>query len=237
VLVEASGGRSRPVFETVSYGAEQSDLYRWNDLRYHGQTEAFEPHLREAETTTSQEAFVGFVSGVINDFNEQLRQGNYDRAALFLGVACHAVQDLTFHRGMTRRQLAGLRFSGSKDLYASLAAARPEAKRWTKEIVGIARAAIGDDQAWERFLAWKPAVDFDAENATRALFGDDPFTARTNYGSLTSQWLSQLVYRSADARRELGDGPAGLVRWEIAPLFERIRRTLINGGIALRPSR
>jgi hypothetical protein len=235
VLTETSGGRARPVFELVGYGAQQSDIFRWTDLRHHAQTEPFEPAAREGEIATGQEAFVGFMAGAINDFNEQLRDGNFDRAAIFLGIACHAAQDAAFHRGITRRQLAGLRFFADHDFYgAEIASRRAEAKRWTKEILAIAKAAIGDAKRWERFLAWSPAEGFDLERAASAIFTDDPFGARLTYGALTSHWLAQLAYRrSPGARQELAEGPQGLIRWDVAGLFTRIRRTLENGGIAL----
>jgi len=234
-LVELSGGRVRPVFDTVTFGAEQSDLYRWTDLRYHGQTEEFEPHLRESETATAKEAFVGFVAGVLNDFNEQLREGSFDRAAVSLGIACHAAQDVVFHHGMTRRQLAGLRFWANDDLYGSKgAAAQKEAARWTTEILGIARAAIGDKALWNRFMAWAPPPGFDLDAVARTIFRDAPLGQRLSYGALTTHWLSQLPYRrSPEARQELGEGPLGLIRWDVPSLFERIRRTVENGGITL----
>jgi hypothetical protein len=234
VLLEAVGGRVRPVFDTVVLGAQQADIYRWPDLRFHGQTEAHDLAHREAETATGQAAFVGAVAGLIDHFNEEIRDGRCDHAALYLGVACHAAQDVAFHRGMTRRQLAGLRFFEKEDLYASPGAeVRAEARRWTKEIVGMARAAVGG-KAWERFLAWAPPAGFDLESATRAIFSDDPLEQRLVWGVLTRLWLSQLVYRrSPETRKELGAGPEGIVRWEIAPLFARIRTSIVNGGIAL----
>jgi hypothetical protein len=234
-LLETTAGRPRPVFATVSYGALQPDLHRWPDLRYHAQTGPFDPATRDAEIATAQTSFVGLVASTIHDFNEQVRQGSFDQAAIFLGVACHAVQDAVLHRGITRRQLAGLRFaSDDRDPYAPERAPAAEAKRWTKEILAVARAAIGDERLWARFLAWSPPAHFDLSKVADTVFSDDAFNVPLNYVNLTRHWLAQLAYqRSPALRQELGGGPDGLVRWDVAKLLERVRRSVENGGVAL----
>jgi hypothetical protein len=235
-LAEMTGGRMRPIFATVRYGAERTDLYRWPDLRYHAQTGPCQPSTCQDESAISQEAFVGLVASTIHDFNEQVRQGSFDQAALYLGIACHALQDAVVHHGMTRRQLAGLRFFADRDYYTTATAtASAEAKRWTKRIVALAREAIGDEKLWERFMTWTPPTGFDLAKVANAVFSDDAFNARLNVVNLTRHWLTQRIYqRQPEARQELGPG---LIRWDLPPLFDRIRRSVENGGIALRHDR
>jgi hypothetical protein len=223
----------RPVFATIRYGAERVDLYRWPDLRYHAQTGPCEPSTCESESAISQEAYVGLVASTIHDFNEQVRQGSFGQAAFYLGIACHALQDAVVHHGMTRRQLAGLRFDAEPDYYASIAGpASADAERWTKRIVGLAREAIGDDALWERFMTWSPPARFDLAKVAEAVFSDDAFNVRLAHQDLTRHWLTHLTYRrQPSTRAELGPG---LIRWDLPRLFERIRRSVENGGIALR---
>jgi hypothetical protein len=234
-LTDFNGGRVAPIFESVRWGAERADIYRWGDLRLHGHTNPHEPRLREAEIGTSQVSFVGGITALIDRFNEELRDGSYDHAAIYLGVACHTAQDLALHRGMTRRQLAGLRFLGDKDLYGSESESTlAEARRWTKEVLVIARAAIGDAKLWGRFLAWAQPVNFSLSKAGDTIFQDEIGTERLNIVMLTRFWLEQLRYRhTPEARAELGEGPQGLIRWELAPLLERTRQSLENGGVSL----
>jgi hypothetical protein len=238
-FVEAYGSRARAVSSTVRFGAMATDVYRWSDLRFHGQTNPFEPGQREGEIGTSQVSFVGGMAAVLGHFNEELRDGSYDHAALYLGAACHAVQDLAFHHGMTRRQLAGLLFSGERDAAAvESAAARAEAKRLTREVLSIAEAVIGDKRLWERFLAWTPPANYSFDFAAAAIFHDDPGAGRLNLVLLTHFWLDQLGFRRSPAlRAELGDGPEGLIRWDLAPVLDRVRVSLENGGISLHGAR
>jgi hypothetical protein len=58
-LTEFNEGRGAPIFESVRWGAERADIYRWADERLHGHTNRHEARLREAEIGTSQVSFVG----------------------------------------------------------------------------------------------------------------------------------------------------------------------------------
>jgi len=40
----------------------------------------------------------------------RVREKSYRRALFWIGVGCHAIQDLVYHRGMTLSQHAGLSF-------------------------------------------------------------------------------------------------------------------------------
>jgi hypothetical protein len=140
---------------------------------------------------------------------------------------------------MTRRQLAGLRFFADHDHYKlTTGSASAEARRWTGEIVVMAQAAIADEKLWDRFTAWSPAPAFDLGKVANTVFSDDPFNVHLDHVTLTRHWLTHLTYRrSPSARAELADGPEGLIRWDVAGLFDRIRRSVENGGVALRPAR
>jgi hypothetical protein len=148
------------------------------------------------------------------------------------------MQDAVLHRGMTRRQLAGLRFFADRDPYRSaMGPVAGEAKRWTRQVLAVARAAIGEE-LWERFMTWAPTPGFDPSKAAGAVFSDDAFNVHLKYVHLTRHWLTQLTYhRTPSARQELRAGPQGLVHWDLAELFERIRRSVENGGVALRRAR
>jgi hypothetical protein len=231
-LLETTRGQKRPVFNTIRYGAERTDIYRWSDLRYHAQTSPCEAATCEVESSISQEAFVGFVASAIHDFNEQARQGSFDQAALHLGVACHAIQDAVLHHGMTRRQLAGLRFLGDRDFYdAGMTAATAEARRWTKQILILARAAIHDEKIWDAFMAWTPPPRFDLAKVANAVFSDDAFNVHLSAVDLTRHWLLHRAYRRNPALKTELEG--GLVKWEVGKLLEKIRRSVENGGVAL----
>jgi hypothetical protein len=239
VLLEMNGGRVRPVFEAVTFGAQHTDVYRWADLRFHAQTNPHEPHERTSENETSQAAFVGGVMGLIDRVREEIHDGNFGNAGILLGVACHAAQDLVFHHGITRRQLAGLRFFQDRDHYGSESdVALREAKRWTKEIVSIAQQTVRDRKAWERFLAWKPPADFNLNATATAVFRDDPSDVRLSIVALTRNWLPHLRYRhSPEARAELAEGPGGLIRWDAPALFKRLRESAGTSEVAVRRDR
>jgi hypothetical protein len=98
-------------------------------------------------------------------------------------------------------------------------------------VLTIARAAIGDAKVWGRFLAWSQPENYSLAKAGDTIFQDELGTERLNLVMLTRFWLEQLGYRRRpETRAELGEGPQGLIRWEIAPLFDRTRQSLENGG-------
>jgi hypothetical protein len=237
-LIEAAGGRDRPAFDVVVHGAEQTEVQRWSDARYHAHTEEHQPSARDLEIATGQEVFAGRVVAMLSDFVSHGQTGNFAMASLALGVACHAIQDLALHRGLTRRQLAGLQFrAGREASWLDAPSARREAQRLTRELLAAVRAT-GGEELWSRFLAWSPPSNFDAGHASKSLFRDEVPVPWLSYVSLTQHWASQLVYSgSPGKRRELDEGPAGLIRWDVPRLLERVRTGLAGSGIVARPTR
>jgi hypothetical protein len=238
VLTEATGGKPRPIFDMVSFGAQVSDVVRWGDVRYHGQAEDHDASMRESEDPTDQEAFVGRVIVSLGSFVTAVREEKYPRAAIWLGIACHAMQDLSFHHGMTRQQLAGLHYYVGEDPSGpGTAAAHAEARRWTKEIVAIAKDALKDEVRWQRLLNAKP-IGYNRTDALKTFFHDDPPVPGMTFTNLATHWAQHLVYKfKPEMRFELGNGPKGLLNWDASKLIERVRRGLANSGIALRQTR
>jgi hypothetical protein len=228
-------GRTRPVVDVVGFGAEQTDIFAWSDGRYLAQTNPFEPTQREGEIQSSQVAFVGGMAALLDRFREDISDGNFDHAAIVLGVLCHAAQDLVFHHGMSRRQLAGVRFLGTDPYGAESAAEQAEAKRWSKEMIGFAQRALRDRKLWERFLAWVPPAGFNLDTAAVAVFREDQAEDRLNLVALTRYWISHLVYRrSPELQAEL---TTNMIRWDIPPIFDQLRRAVGNGQVAVRGAR
>jgi hypothetical protein len=233
-LIEAAGGRDRPVFDVVVHGGEQTEVQRWSDARYHAFTEEHQPAARAGEIATSEEVFAGRVVAMSSDFVSHGQPGNFSMASLALGAACHGIQDLALHRGLTRRQLAGLQFvPGKQPSAAEEASARKEARRLTRELLAAVRA-VGGEELWARFLAWSPPSSFDPSHASKSLFRDEVPVPWLSYVSLTQHWASHLVYtRNPERRRELDEGPTGLIHWDVPRLIERVRTGLAGSGIVI----
>jgi hypothetical protein len=227
-------GRPRPVVEAVAFGAAATDIYAWADARYQAQTNPFDSEQRENEIQTSQVAFVGAMTALLDRFREDSSDGNFDRSSIVLGILCHAAQDLAFHHGMTRKQIAELRFFGVDPYGSESAAMQAEAKRWTKEVIGLAQKAVRDRKLWDRFAAWTPPAGFDLDTPTVAAFREDQQQDPLNLVALTRTWLATLAFRGTPAARaELADS----IRWDPPALFERIRRARGNSQVALRGDR
>jgi hypothetical protein len=238
-LREEMGGRVFPVFEAVGKSAQLSDLFRWTELRYHGQTDGHPPTHRQPEIASSKEAFAGILVASIIEFVRHAHAGAADNsAAIHLGIACHAIQDVVFYRGMTRQQLAGLTFLQGKDPAQPTAALRAEARRWTRQVIRTAREALANDAHWKRFLAQPAASPDDYALSVKRAFSDNTDVPIFGLRPLIEHWHSHLAFRrTPDATSTLEPGPAGLIVWEIAPLFARAREQLESNGLVLRSAR
>jgi hypothetical protein len=234
-LRDSTAGRVRPAFASISIAAMQPDLYRWEDVRFHAQTEPHAPADRASESANGQEAFVGLLAASIGDFKENLLDGRMAVAVGHLGVACHMAQDLVLHHGITRRQLAGLQFFAGRPPSLEASELHAEAKRWTREVIKMAREALGNPAAWERLLGWSPPAGADVVYTSNAIFRDKTSPTNLDIRALARHYVSHLAFRrNPQLAQELDEGPDGLIRWDVADTFARVQRTLENGGIALR---
>jgi hypothetical protein len=236
-LRELTGGRLRPAFEAVVGAAVQTAILRFNETLINANTEDHEPAARATVVAQNEQAFVDRLAKSLVNFAGHVRNGYFANASLELAVACHAGQDLVFHRGLTRQQQAGLRFAAHRDPSGSTpAAARSEAKRVTRELLLLARATLEPAQ-WQSFVDWTPPLGYDPANARRMYFHDDGALAPLGLISMLHRWSLQLGYRnSPTAQADLAEG-AGLARWDVKRVLERVRQVLPPSGIALRPAR
>jgi hypothetical protein len=235
VLRELAGGRHHPVFDLVARAATQADVFRWHDLRYHAQTEPFAEGGRDAESAAGQVAFVALLTQHVGDFKRFANGHMYELAAGALGALCHMTEDLALHHGMTRRQLAGLEFFAGKPPSLASAATRAEARRWTREIITIARGVLDDAASWDRFLGWTPPAGFDPTPLYASLYKVDGTVGRLSYVDLARFYALQLPFHVTPAlREELGNGPHGLLHWDNAALFEQLRVGLDGAGFVPR---
>ena len=95
----------------VVRASQSPDLYRWNQQRYHAHTILAKSGDRAAAIEKSQREFIQLVIQIMLASAEKIQNGDYASALFWMGVGCHPLQDLVYHRGMTLRQHAGLSYA------------------------------------------------------------------------------------------------------------------------------
>lgn len=94
-------------------GAQVPDLYLFHRDLWHGHTLPAKSRALQVSAAQVEEAraqFVALVVDTVHESQQAILALQIERGMLLLGAAAHAVQDLQYHRGMTRQEKAGLTY-------------------------------------------------------------------------------------------------------------------------------
>jgi hypothetical protein len=231
-LMESSGGKPRPVFDVIVFAGRAVALQRWGDLRYHAHSEEHQAAHQGAVASAGEEQFVSEIASSLATFVEEVRTGYLSNASLRLGAILHGVQDLALHQGITRAQQAALELQaedGPRETARHQAALR-EAKRLTRELLQIARKALGDSN-WTRLVTWEPPGVYDPAMATKQFYKDEGLVDNLNALNLVRYWTAGRTPAAVAAVKQ----PQTLPRWDVARVFARLPGEMVSrGGAAFR---
>lgn len=95
-------------------GAQVPDLYLFDQPLWHAQSQqgasASGSAVGANQVAQSETAFVALVVNTVRAARAAALAGDLQQAMVLLGAAAHAVQDLSYHRGMTQSEKSGLTY-------------------------------------------------------------------------------------------------------------------------------
>jgi hypothetical protein len=219
--------------QMVMHGAQDPDFWRWNDMRYHAQTDEAGAANLAAASRASVQRLYGLMEDLGVTLKRRLDKGQIDQALFTLGVMCHPTQDLIFHKGMTLTQHAGLSYTLGKNPDA-----RPEpegtqlfeqATAATKELLATVKKSL-PGPSWDRMIAFDAKGDVQSAKVARLVFKKndaDPAEEDISYFELVKYWALSLPYtwRLHD-RAEL---ERDLVKWNTKEILAEMNRRVAAG--------
>ena len=201
----------------VSRGSQAPDLYLWERYSYHAHTDDYDEPNREAMIENGRVAFIDVVEKTLKKVERFMSRGNVPEALYTLGIACHAMQDLVYHRGITMRQHSGLAYAEkdrNPDLPRSpLREARiRSAINATHSTVEWARFLVGEE-AWKMMRSWVVDDALVLRRISRRFFprGED----MTYLALFEYWWLSRDYVTGRRPRSQLQNGDGGLAQWNV----------------------
>jgi hypothetical protein len=234
-LLEASGGKPRRVFEVIVFAGRAVALQRWGDLRYHAHSEEHQPAQQGAVASAGEQQFVSEIASSLATFVEEVRTGYLSNASLRLGAILHGAQDLALHQGVTRAQQAALELQaddGTRESARHQAhqTAIREAKRLTRDVLNIARKAMGENN-WTKLVSWDPPGVYDPAMATKQFYRNEGQVDNLNALNLIRYWTAGRTPAAVAAAKQ----PQSLPRWDVARVFARLPGEMVSrGGAAFR---
>ncbi len=99
----------------VIRASQSPDIYRWEDERYHAHTVIDVQKGAKESIKAGQIKFTGLVNQIMAAILENIQSGDISGALFWMGVGCHPLQDLVYHRGMTMQQHAWLTYEVKDD--------------------------------------------------------------------------------------------------------------------------
>lgn len=219
--------------------AQTPDLFRWNDERYHAHSPEYDPadlQDRRRQIKRGQMAYMDLMCSLQSEFVRRTENGSPEEGLFLLGVMAHAVQDLTYHRGMTLRQHAGLSYAVKHNPDfpdGALAGHREqEAVRNTTWMLAQSRARVSAS-AWRSLTKWVPSGDFAFDKTASYVFGANGATATQDagVGPLLDYWGLSLPYKTgARSLAELQTGAcgadSGIACWDVGAILKQIEERL-----------
>ena len=224
----------------VAIASQTPDLYRFGDERYHAHTcfnpvleknrchDEVDPPTRDRGTMVadSQKLYVQLMADLMKQVLRRAEQREYGRALFWLGAACHPMQDLAFHQGITVRQHAGLSYVVGNDPDGTDG---PEGKRkvanaaeFCRIFVETALRRAGEHLSY--LTSWKPKSGFNLRRLADDEFGS---SSDMNTATLVSYWsLSRRYVFNADNLSELRREPNGLIIWDLDDVMARVRNAI-----------
>lgn len=205
----------------MSSASQMPDLYAWQDERFHAHTNEYaegDASDRALKIKESKDRFVKLLAELLTKAQTSASVFDDAEAIFQLGVACHLVQDLVYHRGMTLRQHAGLSYyvMQNPDFPGGAVGESRwnEATEMTRKVLLRARALLGEG-VWQRLLNWTPNAYFNFQKVTKIIFirGED-----IGLGPLIEYYLmiNPYVSGSRSATELMDNGcasPSGLACW------------------------
>jgi hypothetical protein len=231
IMTAAVRGLQGPPFDEdaldlLARAAQSPDLYQWTSDSYHAQTPDHDDTDRDAKVTEGQVAFLKLETGLLHEFHEATKSpASTERALLILGVACHVIQDLVYHRGMSLRQHAGLSFYLDADPDVPPAGERErrqaEATRYTTRLLTLARGLAGE-HAWERLSSWQHPGGWSFFGLASEYFKKK--NQDMTSPELVKYWALSLDYRLGRRKRtELDLAARGM--WDTEKLLSEVEKT------------
>ena len=224
--------------------SQTPDLYRWEDERYHAHTcihpdthtrkchpDRSEVADRERAIRDSQTVFIGLIGEIMSQILRRIRERAYGRALFWMGVGCHALQDLVYHRGITLRQHAGLSYAvtdSDPDVpKGSLKAERErDAALYCKSFM---ETVLRRSNADKRYLQmWMPSRGHDLRELAKQEFGSD--TDMNTFSLLNYWWLSRAYANGRRPMSELVPGKNGLIEWDVDQVMSAVRQRIEAQG-------
>jgi hypothetical protein len=219
--------------------SQMPDLYRWEDERYHAHT-CQNPDLdrylclksdgkeidRAKAVTDSREIFIKLVSDIIKHSRTKIEQHKFAAALFWVGVGCHAVQDLAYHRGITLRQHAGLsllsRF-GVRDPDLPRGEQRAVKEREGADNCAAVISAVltpYENTVVQRLSDWSPSANEGVYQLANREFAGKPDMNATTL--VKYQMLAKAYVLEPSLLRELVPGKEGLIDWSVAGIMSSI---------------
>ena len=196
--------------------SQTPDLYRWEKENYHAHTKAHKTVNRAKAIGDSQEIFKTLMKEIMDRILQRVREKNYPAGLFWIGVACHPLQDLVYHRGITLSQHAGLSYvldNSDPDFpTGTLFQSRvDQSVSYCKMFIETALKKTADAQS--HLLRWTIPNNFDLRDLAQREFDND--TDMTAISLLKYWWLSRAYLNGERPMSELGTGNNGLISWNV----------------------
>lgn len=200
--------------------SQSPDIYRWTHERFHAHTKLeSDPNLNMA-IEKSKQSFVNLIVTLMRMSAKQIKNADFAGGLFWLGVACHSLQDLVYHRGMTLRQHAGLSYAledkdPDRPTGELLRKRNSEAVSYCRDIVQTVLTQVGK-RLLDPLLRWRPPPNFKFSKFSKNKFqGKEDMTISALY----EYWSLADPYKSGErSLRELDSG-SGLIEWDVRKII------------------
>lgn len=181
----------------LARAAQAPDLYRWNSDSHHAQTPEHGIDDRATRIQAGKAAFLALELELLERFRLAAQNpATADQALFILGIACHAIQDLAYHRGMSLREHSGLSYFRNRNPDTPPAGEREQRQKvattYTARILTLARNMVGES-VWRHLVSWEHPGEWDFFRLASQVFNqreqDMTSTALLDY------WMMSLDYR------------------------------------------
>ena len=230
--------------EILIISASQApDLYRWRDDRFHAIT-CIHPDInqkscaeidsaptadRKTVIADSQFLFVDLIDTIMDKVVTETEAGLYESALFWIGSACHSLEDLAFHKGMTSQQHSGLSYvlkkdpdipKGSKGLEKI-----EDATNYCRKFIDLVISRSPNNM--DKLLNWKSNPNIKLADIASLEFGTG---TDMNTTSLIEYWLLSRAYvNDKNKQKELLPTVGGLYVWDTSDIMSKIETKLSSG--------
>ncbi len=230
---------SESALRMVIQGSQGPDLFLWNEHLYHAHTDEYEKENRLDVINASRTGFINLVRKLLDDARRLAMYPKQQTAeALYtIGMACHAMQDLVYHQGMTMRQHSGLAYSyegrnpdlppckGQEDIVDQKngqTSCKDRRNRWNEAV----RVTLRTLELAESFISpssWKTMISWNVEDKhalnviTKKFFNDQE---QMTFDSLFEYWWMSVPYTIGE--RNLSELNDHIAKWDIGKTINEI---------------